>query len=208
MYCEAFFIAVILVIVYMTYNIICPEGGPTPLQWIQDKLGKSNICGCRPMPGLMPPPSPPSGGPPPRRTGLVNQGLWAGPTSNKGEGDLPELAAMEGYANGVPEGGQISTYDPVQMGAIKQSEVASHYNNLKDRSPFSAVGVTSAGSVRRDDDPYMRDSGIPWVGGLPRRAYKARDQGPGGGARQTISASASSLSTLGKEARSSKKWDT
>jgi hypothetical protein len=204
MFCEAFFIVTILVIVYMMYNIICSENGSNPLKWIREKIKKNKVCGCNLMPSFTSPNN--------INSKKINhhhksQGFSAMIGKNLDEDSLPELAAMEGFADSASNIEHISTYDPVQMGAIKKSEVDSHYANLKDRSPFSAVGVTSARSVRRDDDPYMRDSGVPWVGGIPRRAYKSMNQGPRGGARETISASSASLERLGREARNSKSWE-
>jgi len=208
MSCETFFIISVIVIMYMTYIIIWPEDEFSPLKKLKSMFRKEEDCGCDPTHEVIPQPPHKAQSSQKDRQGAYscNQGMFGG-TKNKGTGDLPELAAMEGFAGMIGDVGQVSSYDPIQMGAIKQSEVDSHYNNLKDRSPFSAVGVTSASSVRRDDDPYMRDSGVPWVGGIPRRAFKGEHQGPQGGARQTISASAESLDRLSKEASSSKSWD-
>lgn len=127
-------------------------------------------------------------------------------TSNKTENDIDQLAELEGYAGQQNAIGGVSVYDPISMGAVKQKEVSAHYKNLKERSPFSTVGSIQPSRVKRDDDPYMRETGVPWVGGLPSRAFNRRVGGPQAGARDSISASSKSVEELYRSANEAPVW--
>ena len=127
-----------------------------------------------------------------------NADPFSGSNASKGNtsGAINDLAALEGFDGNLNEVGDVSSYDPVAMGAVKKSEVDAHYKNLKERSPFSTVGSAAPSSVRRDDDPFTRESGVPWVGGVPSRAFKPRTSGPQSGARQLNSTSSGSINVL------------
>lgn len=122
---------------------------------------------------------------------------------------LDELSSLEGYAGQDGDSVQTGVYDPLEMGVVKKKEVESHYQNLSERSPFSSVGTAPARAYERDDDPYLRESGVPWVGGLPNRAF-AKAMGGGGpqsGARETTGASADSIAELQRIASNAPKWN-
>jgi hypothetical protein len=110
-----------------------------------------------------------------------------------------EFAELEHGAN---------VYDPISMGAIKPKEVDAHNNNLRDRSPFSTVGTMGSSRVRRDDDPYTRDTGgVPWVGGVPIRAFRSHVKGVGDHGRESGSTSDKSLHSLHQVASSVTAWN-
>jgi hypothetical protein len=116
--------------------------------------------------------------------------------------NMTDVDAIDNQKHNIDE----NTYDPIAMGAVKQSEVNAHYKGLKERSPFSTVGALSAGRVKRDDDPYSRETGVPWVGGVPHRAFNRRVGGPQSGARDTVSASAKAINELHQSASNANVW--
>lgn len=127
-------------------------------------------------------------------------------TSNKAVDDVDQIAMLEGFAGQSNSIGNVSVYDPIAMGAVKQTEVNSHYKGLKERSPFSTVGAIQPSRVKRDDDPYIRETGVPWVGGLPSRAFNRNIGGPQNGARESVSASSKSIEELYRSANKAPVW--
>ena len=127
-------------------------------------------------------------------------------TSNKDESNIDELATLEGFDGQENAIGNVGVYDPLTMGAVKKKELDAHYKNLKNRTPYSSVGSIQPSRVRRDDDPYARETGVPWVGGLPSRAFNRKIGGPQAGARDSISASSKSVVDLHKSARKAPVW--
>jgi hypothetical protein len=122
---------------------------------------------------------------------------------------IDELNALEGYADQTNNVSQVGVYDPLEMGVVKKKEVEAHHRNLAERSPYSTVGTAPPGSYVRDDDPYTRESGVPWVGGIPNRA-DARAPGGGGpqaGARESVGASSESIASLSRMAKRAPKWN-
>jgi hypothetical protein len=88
------------------------------------------------------------------------------------------------YTSGTPG----DAYDPINMGALKQTEIDAHKRGLSDMTPFNSYGPSGPNKTIRDDDEYMRNTGVPWVGGRPRTVKKVAS-GPQAGARQVTSAS-------------------
>jgi hypothetical protein len=127
-------------------------------------------------------------------------------TSNKAVDDVDQISSLEGFAGQSNSIGNVSVYDPIAMGAVKQTEVNAHYKGLKERSPFSTVGAIQPSRVKRDDDPYTRETGVPWVGGLPSRAFNRTIGGPQNGARESVSASSKSIEELHRSANKSPVW--
>jgi hypothetical protein len=124
---------------------------------------------------------------------------------------MDHLSSLEGFDVNLNShddiSGHVSSYDPIAMGAVKKSEVDAHHKNLKERSSFSTVGTAAPSSVRRDDDPFIRESGVPWVGGVPSRAFKAKSSGPQDGARQLNSTSANSIKELTRKSNEMRCWN-
>lgn len=79
-------------------------------------------------------------------------------------------------------------YDPINMGALKQTEIDAHKRGLSEMTPFNSYGPSGPNKTIRDDDEYTRNTGVPWVGGRPRTVKKVAS-GPQAGARQVTSAS-------------------
>lgn len=88
------------------------------------------------------------------------------------------------YTSGRP--GDV--YDPINMGALKQTEIDAHKRGLSEMTPFNSYGPSGPSKTIRDDDEYTRNTGVPWVGGRPRTVKKVAS-GPQAGARQVTSAS-------------------
>jgi hypothetical protein len=84
--------------------------------------------------------------------------------------------------------GMGDQYDPINMGALKQSEIDAHKRGIAEMAPFNSYGPAGPKKVLRDDDDYTRNTGVPWVGGRPRTLKKVAS-GPQAGARQVTSAS-------------------
>lgn len=103
-----------------------------------------------------------------------------------GKPTIREIASTEGFSddNGDKMARESSSYDPIAMGAVKQSEVDAHYKNLAERSPFATVGTAGAKNVLRDDDEIYRNTGVKWVFRPPSRSFKTVLSGPQDGARQ------------------------
>jgi hypothetical protein len=103
-----------------------------------------------------------------------------------GSPTIKNIADTEGFTDdgGDKMARESSSYDPLTMGAVKQSEVDAHYKNLAERSPFATVGTAGAKNVLRDDDEILRNTGVPWVFRPPSRSFKTVMGGPQDGARQ------------------------
>lgn len=138
----------------------------------------------------------------------VDQPFSIGKTEPSGV-TIDELSSLEGYAGQTGNVSQQSVYDPREMGILKKKEVESHYRNLKERSPYSTVGTAPPVAYERDDDPYTRESGVPWVGGLPNRAFAKAigGGGPQSGARETTGASSESIAALQRMSARAPKWN-
>lgn len=109
-------------------------------------------------------------------------------TSNifSGRPSIGALANKEGFSGDEDDKMNVSSssYDPITMGAVKQSEVDAHYRNLEERSPFATVGTAGAKNVLRDDDEIYRNTGVKWVYRPPSRTFTTVLGGPQDGARQ------------------------
>lgn len=92
-------------------------------------------------------------------------------------------SANQPYAPGMGD-----QYDPINMGALKQTEIDAHKKGIADMNPFNSYGPAGPSKTLRDDDEYTRNTGVPWVGGRPRTVKKVAS-GPQAGARQVTSAS-------------------
>ncbi len=87
------------------------------------------------------------------------------------------------FAPGSPE-----SYDPINMGALKQTEIDAHKRSISELTPFNSYGPAGPDKAIRDDDEYTRNTGVTWIGGRPRTVKKFAS-GPQAGARQVTSAS-------------------
>lgn len=127
-------------------------------------------------------------------------------------GAVENIASLEGMTDGDPGAGdgkvgQVTAYDPITMGAIKKTEVESHYKNLNERSPFATVGTAGSRAYIRDDDQFYRDTGNKWSYRPPCRTFKKTVGGPQAGAREVGSVSAKEIVALHKSScRSGYKW--
>jgi hypothetical protein len=127
-------------------------------------------------------------------------------TSNRHIDDVDQIESTEGFAGQLNAIGNVSVYDPISMGAIKQTEVDAHHKGLMERGSFSTTGAIQPSRVKRDDDPYTRETGVPWIGGLPNRAFNRKIGGPQSGARESVSASTKSIEELHRTANKSSVW--
>jgi len=84
--------------------------------------------------------------------------------------------------------GMKDQYDPINMGALKQTEIDAHKRGIAEMAPFQSYGPAAPNKVIRDDNDWLRSTGVPFVGGMPR-ALKRVASGPQAGARQTTSTS-------------------
>lgn len=91
------------------------------------------------------------------------------------------------YAPGVGD-----QYDPIQMGALKQTEIDAHKRGLAEMAPFQSYGPSM--KVVRDDNDWLRATGVPFVGGMPR-SLKKIPSGPQAMARQVPSTSEKDIYT-------------
>lgn len=82
--------------------------------------------------------------------------------------------------------GMGDQYDPIQMGALKQTEIDAHKRGLAEMAPFQSYGPSM--KVVRDDNDWLRSTGVPFVGGMPR-SLKKLPSGPQAMARQVPSTS-------------------
>jgi hypothetical protein len=96
------------------------------------------------------------------------------------------------YLSGAPDG----SYDPIQMGALKQTEVDAHNRGVSEMTPFNYLGPAKPSSAIRDDNDYMRNTGITPIGGLNPRTVNAVASGPQAGSRQAPSASDKDIQDL------------
>lgn len=128
------------------------------------------------------------------------------------EDAVDNISSLEGMDTDEDESmentvGQVTSYDPITMGAIKKTEVESHYKNLNERSPFSTVGTAGARAYVRDDDQFYRDTGNKWSYRPPCRTFKKTVGGPQSGAREVGSVSSKEIVSLHKSScRSGYKW--
>lgn len=115
-----------------------------------------------------------------------------------GRPSISALANKEGFKGNENDKMNIasSSYDPIAMGAVKQSEIDAHHRNLAERSPFATVGTAGAKNVLRDDDEIYRDTGVKWVFRPPSRTFKTVLGGPQDGARQVGSVSEKDITKL------------
>lgn len=97
-----------------------------------------------------------------------------------------DLSTDPGPAYNAPS--DLARYDPLQMGALKQTEVDAHKRGLREMSPFASYGPAGSQRIIRDDDEYTRNTGVVWIGGRPRTVNKVMS-GPQAGARQVTSTS-------------------
>lgn len=122
-------------------------------------------------------------------------------------GAVESIASLEGMQDQENRVGQVTAYDPLTMGAIKKTEVESHYKNLDERSPFATVGSAGPKAYIRDDDQFYRDTGNKWSYRPPCRTFKKTVGGPQAGAREVGSVSAKEIVSLHKSScRSGYKW--
>lgn len=99
-----------------------------------------------------------------------------------------------------------SSYDPLQMGAVKQSEVDSHKRGIKEMSPFASYGPRPPQGVLRDDNEYMRNTGIIPIGGLNPRTVNVVMSGPQAGARGVVSTAEADIRDLHIKQSTSPSW--
>lgn len=88
------------------------------------------------------------------------------------------------YTSGSGE----DAYDPINMGALKQTEIDAHKRGVADMTPFNSYGPAGPNKTIRDDDDWARSTGVPYVGGRPK-GIKQLASGPQPGARQVPSTS-------------------
>ena len=104
-------------------------------------------------------------------------------------------------------GHESGVYDPIQMGALKQSEVDSHNRSLREMMPFSYLGPAAPAKVIRDDDDFLRNTGVPWVGtGSNLTAVRGVMSGPQAAARQLTSTSEKDIAITHFKAATSPSW--
>jgi hypothetical protein len=127
-------------------------------------------------------------------SGSSDGGTKDGMTVNESLGVVKKLSSVFDREDTVRSGSQYTSdsnpdqYDPINMGALKQTEIDAHKRGLAEMTPFNSYGPAGPNKTIRDDDEYTRNTGVPWVGGRPRTINKVAS-GPQAGARQVTSAS-------------------
>jgi hypothetical protein len=61
-------------------------------------------------------------------------------------------------------GNQGGAYDPINMGALKQTEIDAHKRGLSEMTPFNSYGPSGPNKTLRDDDEYTRNTGPKYFG--------------------------------------------
>jgi hypothetical protein len=113
-----------------------------------------------------------------------------------------DAASIEPDHVGPAAGAQ---YDPINMGALKQTEIDAHKRGLKEMSPFANTGPAAPNKILRDDDDYTRNTGVTWIGGRPRTVNKVVS-GPQAGARQVTSTAEKDIRETHIRAMNAPQW--